>query len=85
MENSMPKVSPEELCSALQLCSVRQRENTYFAAVKRIDGSVSEIPFDDIANADEYQGFPIVRSYSSGHCFLSPDLTQVFLVTTEKK
>ena len=61
----MPKVSPDQICSALQLCSVRQRDNEYFVAVKRVDGSSSEIPFTDIVNADEYEGSPIVRTYAS--------------------
>ncbi len=68
MKSYLPKVHPDEICSALQLCSVRQRGNEYFVAVKRLDGlgeMASEIPFADIANADEYEDAPIIRTYSS--------------------
>lgn len=85
MESYMPKVNPEEICSALQLCSVRQRGNEYFVAVKKLDGSMSEIPFNEIANADEYNGNPIIRTYSSGHWFFNEDLSQIWLVTVEKR
>lgn len=85
IENYMPKVTPDELCSALQLCSVRQRGNEYFVAVKKLDESMSEILFVDIANADSYQDKPIVRTYSSGHGFFNEEHTKVFLLTVEKK
>jgi hypothetical protein len=54
MQNYMPMVDPQKLCSALQLCSVRQKDNIYYVAVKNLDGSLSEIPFDEIANATTY-------------------------------
>lgn len=46
---------------------------------------MDEISFDEIANADEYEGSPIVRVYSSGHVFFNDDRTKVFMVTVEKK
>ncbi len=81
----MPKVTPDQLCSALQLCSVRQKGNEYFVAVKKLDGTMSEIPFADIANADIYDNKPIVRTYSSGHAFFNEDTSKVFLISVEKK
>lgn len=85
MENYMPKVTPEEICSALQLCSVRQRGNEYFVVVKRLDGSTSEIPFTDIANVDEYKDRPIIRTYASGHVFFNEDYSKTYLVVVDKK
>lgn len=84
MQNYMEKISPEEMCSALQLCSVRKRDNQYLVAVKKIDGTIYEIPLEDMAQADEYEWLPIVRTYSSWHGFFSPDLSNIFLVTTQK-
>lgn len=80
----MPKIDPKDLCSALQLCSVRQYGNEYFVAVKRLDGSMDEIPFDAIANAESYEDKPIKRVYSSWHVFFNEDRTQIFLTTVEK-
>ncbi len=80
----IPKVNPLDLCEAWKLCSVREKNNEYLVAVKRMDGSISEIPLKDVVDADKYEGFPIVRTYSSGHVFLDEDCDKVFLVTVEK-
>lgn len=85
MDSYMPKVSPDEICSALQLCSVRQKGNEYFVAVKKLDGSMSEIPFADIANADVYDNKHIIRTYSSGHGFFNEDASKAFLIIVDKK
>jgi len=84
MENYLPKIDPIYLCSALQLCSVRQRDHEYYVAVKKLDGTVSELSLQQFANADTYDGSPIMRSYASGHVFFSDDLQQVYLTQTEK-
>lgn len=81
----MEKINPEEMCSALQLCSVRKRANQYLVAVKKIDGTIYEMPLEDIAQADEYKWLPIIRTYSSGHGFFSPDFSKIFLVITQKE
>ncbi len=82
-QNYLPKVNPNELCEALALCSVRKREEEYLVAVKRLDGTIEEIPLIAVANADEFEGKKIARNYSSGHVFIEND--KVFLVTTSKK
>lgn len=82
-QNYLPKVNPNELCEALALCSVRKRDNEYLVAVKRLDGTIEEIPLIAVANADEFEEKKIVRNYSSGHVFIEND--KVFLVTTSKK
>lgn len=79
-ENYFPKLDPDELCEAIKLCGVRG-ENV---AIKRLDGSTFEIPFERIANADAYDGFPMVRTYASGHVFIDETKTKVFLVSTER-
>ncbi len=85
MQDYMPMVDPKQLCSALQLCSVRQRDNRYYVAIKKLDGSLGEISFDEVANATTYEWAPLVRTYSSGHGFFSDDFSQIYLVTTQKK
>lgn len=84
MQSYMPKIDPKDLCSALQLCSVRQYGNEYFVAVKRLDGCLTEISFDEIADVDEYEAKPIRRIYSSWHVLFNEDRTQIFLTTIEK-
>ena len=80
----IPKVNPNELCEAWKLCSVRERNGEYMVAVKYLDGHQTEIPLQKIVDAEEYLWLPIVRTYSSGHVFLSDDKNSVYLVTTEK-
>lgn len=84
MESYVPPLNPENLCEALQLCSVRKHDGEYFVGKKDQDGKITEIPFSDIANSDTYDGKPIVRTYSSGHVFLDETRQKVWLVTTEK-
>ena len=80
----IPKVDPKEFCEAWKLCSVRERNGEYMVAVKYLDGHQIEIPLKNIVDADEYLWMPIVRTYSSGHVFLSDDKESVYLVSTEK-
>lgn len=82
--SAIPKVNPSDLCEAWKLCSVREKNNEYLVAVKRRDGTISEIPLKEVVDADTYEDSPIVRTYSSGHVFLAKDCDEVFLVTVDK-
>ena len=84
MHNYLPKIDPSTLCSALSLCSVRMSWDVVMVAVKAADQSITEIPLNDIANSDTYQWLPIVRTYSSGHVFIDPSQTQVYLISVHK-
>lgn len=80
----IPKIDSDHLCDAFKLCSVREKDWVYMIAVKFLDWRITEIPLDEIIDADTYEWLPIVRTYSSWCVFISPDKTQVYLVTTEK-
>jgi len=80
----IPKVNPNELCEAWKLCSIRERNGEYMVWVKYLDGHQEEIPLKNIVDADEYLWSPIVRTYASGHVFISDDRQEVYLITTGK-
>ncbi len=80
----IPKVDPKEFCEVWKLCSIRERNGEYMVAVKYIDGRQTEIPLKDIVDADEYFWMPIIRTYASGHVFISDDKENVYLLSTEK-
>lgn len=83
--NYFPKINPQDLCEAMQLSCVRQNsEGKNLIAVKRFDGSISEILLDPIVNAETFEDKKIDRIYSSGHVFISDDKKQVYLITVEK-
>lgn len=80
----IPKVDPEEFCELWKLCSVRERDGEYMVAVKYMDGRQMEMPLKNIVDADEYLWLPIIRTYSSGHVFISQDKQRVYLLSTQK-
>lgn len=51
----LPSINPQHLCSALQLCSIRQHGTQYFVARHNPDKTIEEIPFDDIVDATTYE------------------------------
>ena len=79
-----PFITPQTLCEALDLSCVRVRDGEYFVGKKSLNGHTTEIPYSDIANSEIYEGRQIVRSYASGHVFISADRAQVYLITTER-
>jgi hypothetical protein len=84
MKSYVPCLNPENLCEALQLCSVRKKGSDYLVGKKDENGHFTEIPFSDVVNTEMYEGKTIVRTYSSGHVFLDATREKVWLVTTEK-
>ncbi len=84
MPPTPPFITPHTLCEALDLSCVRARDGEYFVGKKSLSGAITEIPYSDIPNSETYEGRQIVRSYASGHVFLSPDRVQVYLLTTER-
>lgn len=85
IKNFLPKIDPTKLCNAMDLCTIRKKENKDYCGVKKLDGSQYEIPLEEVVWADSYEGKPIVRTYSSGCVFINEDLNKVFLVTVSKK
>lgn len=79
-ESYIPKTSENDLCEGINLCTIRPK----LAGYKNLKWDVSEIPLDDLLNAETYNGFPIRRVYSSGYTILSEDKTKVLLATVEK-
>ncbi|HMY80519.1 MAG TPA: hypothetical protein PLW93_00020 [Candidatus Absconditabacterales bacterium] len=84
-KNYLPKINPHQLCEAMNLCTVRMRDDQPRCGVKKIDGTQYEIPLLDVANADTYENLPIRRTYASGCVFLDADRTHVWLLTTKRK
>ena len=82
MPPTSPFITPHILCDALDLSCVCARDGEYFVGKKSLGGAIAEIPYSDIANSETYEGRQIVRSYASGHVFLSADREQVYLITT---
>ena len=82
MPPTSPFITPHTLCEALDLSCVRARNSEYFVGKKSLNGDITEIPYNDIANSETYEGRQIVRSYASGHVFISSDWAQVYLTTT---
>ena len=84
MPPTSPFITPHILCEALDLSCVRTRDGEYFVGKKSLGGDIAEIPYSDIVNSETYEGRQIVRSYASGHVFISADRAQVYLITTER-
>lgn len=83
--NTIPKVNPDQLCKAWNLCSVREKNTISMIAIKYLDGKTIEIPLSEIINIDSYKWLTIERTYSSGHVFLDKDLRKVYLISVEKR
>jgi hypothetical protein len=81
----LSKIDPTQRCETLRLCSIRTIDNVVMVAVRPIDRQEYEIALADIIDSDTYQSLPISRKYSSGHVFLSNDISQVYLLTVENK
>lgn len=80
------KASLHDFCDGLGLCSVRKSQDGIVKIwTKDLKWNISEIPLESVINTENYNGKKIVRVYSSWHIFLSEDLSEVFLVTTEKE
>jgi hypothetical protein len=85
MQNYIPKINPEEICETNKLCWLRiDKNNQTMVFVKTLNDGVKTIPLTEIADLDIYMWLLLVRSYASGHVFISDDHRQVYLTKVEK-
>lgn len=84
-QSYIPKASEKDFCEWISLCTIRKNEDWISKIwVKNLDGTIFEELLDNVINADNYKWLPIVRTYASWHVFISEDLKQVYLLTTNK-